>query len=280
MRTELLDRAKYEFAKGRHRITRRRQHGSPVVVFAPAKTGTSAVTVAVREAGFGPVFQVHDLDPAFLAQEEREYRWSGRPWRNWDGQRLLQRPPTTSAPWRVVSLVREPIAQSVSAFFQPAVRRGYLGSATTVDELLERFDDRLDRLPLRWFESHLQPVLGIDVFDSPFDIDRGFQIIATPTVKLLLLRREGFGVAPEALAELLDADHPIDVPRVNVSAEKIYGDLYHDFVGALRPSRHAIERAYTSRVARHFYSPGEIARFREHWTIRNESERASAPFTP
>jgi hypothetical protein len=275
----LLDRTGYLVAKTRHRVTRRRHSGSPIVVFAMAKTGTTTVTDAVRAGGFGPVFQVHDLDPAFLAREEREYRPSHRPWRNWDAQCLLRRPPTTSAPWRVVSLVREPIAQSVSAFFQPAIRRGYVDATTAVEKLRQRFGDRLDRLPLNWFESHLQPTLGIDVYGTDFDVDRGYQIIEAPHLKLLLLRREGLGVAPHALAELLDAAHPIDVQHKNVAADKAYGDLYEAFVAALRPSSEVVDRAYSSRLVRHFYSPAEIARFREHWSSRGESERATVPFT-
>jgi hypothetical protein len=278
MTIELIDRARFEVAKTRHRVIRRHRIGAPIVVFAMAKTGTTAVTAALQAAGFGPVFQIHDLDPTFLAREEREYRWSGRPWRNWDAQCVLRRPPTTRAPWRVVSLVREPIAQSVSAYFQPGVRRGYVDAATAVDELVQRFGDRLERLPLSWFESHLEPALGIDVYDTDFDTDRGFQIITTPTVKLLLLRCEGLDVAPQALAELLDADRPVDVGRKNVGVDKTYGDLYRDFVGALRPSPAVIDRAYSSRVVKHFYSSEEIARFREFWSVRDGTAHASAPF--
>jgi hypothetical protein len=277
MLTELLDRARYDLAKARHLMTKRRQDDPPIVVFAMAKTGTTAVTTALRAAGLGAVFQVHDLDPVFLLREEREYRWTGRPWRNWDAQCLLKRQPATSAPWRVVSLVRDPIAQSVSAFFQPAARRGYIDSETAVEQLVERFGDRLDRLSLGWFESHLEPTLGIDVYDSPFDVARGYQIIETPNVKLLLMRCEGLAVAPHALADLLDADHPIDVPRKNVSAEKTYGDLYDDFVAALWPPSDVLDGVYSSRLVQHFYSPEEIARFREFWSIRDEPGRVPAP---
>ena len=163
-------------------------------------------------------------------------------------------------------------------FFQPSVRRGYVDSATAVDQLLERFGDRLDRLPLRWFETHLQPALGIDVYDAGFDVDRGYVILTTPKVKLLLLRCEGLAVAPHALAELLDADCPIDVGRENVGADKAYGDLYRAFAAALRPSSDAIDRIYSSRLVEHFYSSEEIARFRKFWSVRDDSTPASVPF--
>ena len=58
--------------------------------------------------------------------------------------------------------------------------------------------------------------------------------------------------------------------RKNVGAEKTYGDLYDDFVAALWPPTDVIDRAYSSRLVQHFYSPEEIARFREFWSIRDE----------
>jgi hypothetical protein len=184
---------------------------------------------------------------------------------------VLERPPTQAAPWRVVSLVREPIAQSVSAFFQPAERRGYLNETTQVPDLLERFGDRLDHLPLNWFESHLEPTLGIDVYASEFDTDLGYSIVETPSVRLLLMRCEGLQVAPRALARLLDVDQPVEVHRKNQASEKGYGRVYEEFVRALRPSAEQLDAAYESRLVKHFYSAEEIERFRELWSVTRSS---------
>jgi hypothetical protein len=264
--TDLAARAAYELAKARHRIGGRGPRDGRIVVFSMAKTGSSAVATGLRSAGHRPVHHVHDLDPELLRTEEAEYRWAGRPWRTWDAQRLVARPPSARAPWRVVSLVRDPIAQTISAFFQPGVRRGYLHDGVDVGDLLERFGDRFDRLPLRWFEHHIEPTFGIDVFASPFDPSRGYQILDTSHVRLLLLRCEGIDVAPVALAELLGASLPVPVPRVNVGAEKDHAALYARFRAALRPSDAQLDRAYGSRVVRHFYSADEIDRFRTLWS--------------
>lgn len=231
-----------------------------------AKTGSSSVAAGLRAAGHGPVHHVHDLDPELLAREEAEYRWAGRPWRNWDAQALLRHPATTTAPWLVVTMVRDPIAQTVSAFFQPGARRGYVHPTATVGSLRERFGDRLDRLPLHWFESHLLPTLGIDVFATAFDPARGYQIISTPTLRLLVLRCEGLDAAPRALAELLGGADPVPVPSLNQGIDKGYADLYASFRASLRPTAAQLDTAYGSRLVRHFYSPEEIVRFRALWS--------------
>lgn len=266
MTIELIQRAAYGVAKSRYGWSTRRRSGRPIVVFSMAKTGSSAVVGGLHAAGYGGVHQVHDLDPAFLAREEEEYRWGGRPWRNWDAQGLLRQPPTPAAPWHVVSIVRDPIAQTVSAFFQPGVRRGYVTPGTTVADLVDRFGDRFDRLPLGWFESHVRPTLGIDVYASPFDPTDGYRIIATPSVRMLLLRCEGLAVAPAAIAELTGDDRAVRIPRLNVGVEKDYADLYRGFLEAVRPSPAQIEHACTSQLVQHFYSAVEIDGFRARWS--------------
>lgn len=265
MTIDLTSRVAYLVARGRHRWSKRGRSGAPIVVFSMAKTGSSAVIAGLRGAGLDDAHHVHDLDPDFLENEEAEYRWSGRPWRIWDAQQLLHRLPTPTSPWRVVSIVRDPIAQKVSAFFQPAARRGYLHTDASVDSLMARFGDRLDHLNVGWFESHVAPALGIDVYSFGFDPQRGYQIIRTPSVQLLLLRCEDLAVAPKALAELLGVDGPIEIPRVNVGAEKEYADIYGSFIRAVRPSSTQVEQAYASRLVQHFYSRDEIDRFRSLW---------------
>jgi len=267
MTSDLTSRAAYSVAKARHRWRKRRSSQAPIVVFSMAKTGSSAVVAALRAGGHDNVHHVHDLDPDFLAAEEAEYRWAGRPWRIWDAQELGRHLPTTSARWRVVSIARDPIAQSVSAFFQPGARRGYLHEGATVESLREQFADRLDRLPLRWFESHVHPAFGIDVYETGFDPTQGHQIIATPTVDLLLLRREDLAsVAPAALARLVGDPGPIEVPQVNVAAGKDHAVLYASFLEALDPSEASLDVAYSSRYVQHFYSADEIAQFRQRWS--------------
>ena len=268
MTSELIGRVSFELAKGRHRLRHARPRGEPILVFSMAKTGSSAIVAGLRAAGHPNVLHVHDLDAAFLEEEEAEYRWSGRPWRIWDAQQALRRPPSPARPWRVVSIVRDPIAQSVSAFFQPAVRRGYVHPGASVASLLERFGDRLDHLPLRWFETHVEPALGIDVYATPFDLEARHQILRTPSVHLLLLRCEDLDVAPRALADLLEVTEPIAVPRVNVGAEKEYAAAYTELVSMVVPTAAQLDRAYGSRPVRHFYSPEEAARFRGSWSTR------------
>jgi hypothetical protein len=272
--SRLVGRHSYAGAKWLYHRRKLRQEGTPIVVFGVAKSGTTAIAEALKRAGYAPVFHVHDLDPALLAAEEMEYGRHERPWRNWDAQCVLERPATRAAPWNVISTVREPIGQTVSAFFHRGPRNGYLSRDTTMTSFLEQFGDRWQSLQLGWFESHLATTLGIDVYEFPFDPAKGYAIIETPTVRLLLLRLEGFAVAPRALAEFLGAPTPVDVPHVNVAKDKDYAALYAAFLREARPPPEVVERAYASRLAQHFYSPEEIRDLQRAWSRSAEPSSA------
>ena len=137
--------------------------------------------------------------------------------------------------------------------------------------------DRLDHLPLRWFDSHVRPALGIDVYATQSEPEQRYQIISTPLVRLLLLRFEDLVVAPVALAQLLGVPDPIDVPRVNVAAEKIYADLYESFRRSLHPTSTQLDRAYGSQLVRRFYTADEIVRFRAIWAGAAPDPSTPAP---
>jgi hypothetical protein len=244
--------------------------GPPTVVMGIAKSGTSAAAAALREAGVPRVFQIHSLLPRALAETERDYRAANpgkRPWHVWDSQYLAHRLPTPDAPWRMVVTVREPIGQAIAAFFQTASRRGGLVGAS-VDSLLAEFDHGFTGMVHRWPDIQLRNVLDLDLHEHPFDPAVGTTLIERPDIRALVMRRESLDRAPEALARLIGRAQPVPLPRANVAEDKEYAGLYRGFLDAIRVAPEVLDRAYSSRFARHFYSEDELAGFRARWEGR------------
>jgi hypothetical protein len=243
------------------------------------KTGSTAIANAVSSAARSSAarssaFQVFRLDPLGLAAAEARYRESAHrgsgPFRGalhlWESDFLLRHPPSPAAPWDVITTVREPIAQAVSAFFHGSDRRGSLAENLTPDELVHRLDDeRWLQHPLRWFDREFAPALGIDVFDGSFDTARGYEFIETPAVRVLILRQESFDAAPLALQDFLGASESIAVAPHNVGSEKDYATPYRAFLERATFSEEILRKIYASRYARHFYSAEELARFEQRW---------------
>lgn len=256
------------YLAGRYLYLRRlrRSPQPPIVVYSVGKTGTTAIADTLYDAGFHPVLQVHNLRPRVAEQAEARARAQdpmATPHFAWESLHLSRNLPTPAQPWLVISSVRDPIKRNIAHFFQAGEFAGYLEGAT-VATLLERFGDRWES-GLGWYTSNFRLCLGLDVFDHPFDPARGYQIIDTPRFSTLLLRQESLDVAPGALSEFLDLDEPLELKRSNVGDEKSYADLYRDFLAQARPPRPVVDRIYSHPMVRHFYSPEEIERFRDHW---------------
>lgn len=264
-------RRSYGFTKWRLLRRLERQHSSPAtVVFSMSKTASSAVVRALQQAGSKPVYKVHLLLPENLRLAEERYRRTdpaALPRHILHASHVMRHLPTPAEPWRVVTMVRDPVMRSVSDFFQSGARLGRLHDEARTRELLERFCVQ-QGIPgtVNWFERELEPSLGIDVYEHPFDVARGFSIIETPAVRMLVLRQESLAVAPHALGLFLGLPKPVEIPRENVASDKTYSELYEAALQSLRLPPPALDLAYDSRFARHFYSGDEIEAMRRRWS--------------
>ena len=269
---------RYERARARTLRRMRRAPGKPIVVYTIGKTGSSTVLATLAEAvPDRPVYQVHHLQPERVERSERHYRSLPRPIATGHvlaAQYLSRhRPPTPDDPWDVITLVREPVAQDVSVFFQVGERRGLfrldgegrLVEPASVDELVERFRTWRDHEDdVRWFDDDFAPSLGIDVYARPFDAAAGFARYDGDRARVLLLRNEDLRrVGSAALGDFLGIDPPALV-AANVGAEKRYAEVYAEFRSRPVPAELA-ESLYGSKLARHFYSAAELDGFRAAW---------------
>ena len=184
---------------------------------------------------------------------------------------------------KVITLVRDPVARKVSSFFQ-SLHIHYdidfddeFKSRTlddTVTELntlfLEKIlpgsgTDQLDTDPTSWFDDQLKAVFDVDVFDTPFPKEDGYCIYEAPKANVLLLRMEDLDrCATVAVKKHLNLDD-FELTRANVGEDKEYAALYRKFLDQLKIPASHLDQMYGSRMALHFYSAQELAKFRDRW---------------
>lgn len=247
----------------------------------------------VRHLPDTTVFHLHFLSGASIERTERrlrrQHRVTGRveiplqlvAARHLRDRLRKARDRDRGRPWKVVSLVRDPLARHVSAFFQffptffPRLPDDYHCDPAHVgalaDLLAGRFGD--DRAHMAgWFDTEVRDTLGVDVFSAPFPRERGYQIVEGDRAHLLVLRLEDLErVAPTALKEFLGIEG-ITVPRLNVASRKPHGGAYRAFVQRAPLPAKLLDEVYGSRLARHFYSDDEIAAFRAKWGAEDEAQ--------
>jgi len=258
----------YEAAKREYLEALERDVRRVNVVYAAGKTGTTALATALKRAGLAPVFQIHNLGVRASEAREREYRAGApgvRPVHIWEALWLASHPPTVERRWKIVTSVRDPVARLVAQWFQEDARfgSGPVPAGEVVDELVAR-SKRLDK---DWFDFQFGTLLGINVYEHPFDPATGYGLIETPAADVLLVRQESLERAASPLGKFFELSGSVDLRRENVGADKDYASLYRDVLAQVRLPGEMVDSVYSTRFARHFYSDTELEAFRRRWTL-------------
>jgi hypothetical protein len=177
--------------------------------------------------------------------------------------------------WKIITLVRDPIARNISSFFQLIddeyefdyrKKARSMSTDELVEELIQFFLERHDHdVPLTWYDVELKPIFAIDVFATEFPKSRGYQIYHGENADVLLIRLEDLDrCAAVALKEFLGIES-FKLMNTNISTDKYYADAYREFIRKVHLPPDYIDRMYTSKFVRHFYSDEEIDLFRARW---------------
>lgn len=283
--TEFLQRAHYRFT---HRSSE-----TPILVHQMARVGSITVLRAIRAHFPGAhVFHTHYLHPRTIAAEfarldvlhaargdvglSRELLAA-----ELLDERLRRGGATTPEKWRVVTLVRDPVARTVSAFFRhfaqnhPSLPARFHEDPANVPQLLEHFlapDEEERRVTLHWFDAEVRDPLHIDVLAAPFDPSVGVATYRSARCDLLLLRTEDLDrVGDAALSQFL-ASPALALRTRNRGEDQPYGAAYSEFLRLLRLPHWYLDAMYGSALAQRFYTAGELERFRVRWETGRRAE--------
>jgi hypothetical protein len=208
---------------------------------------------------------------SFSPKKRRGWRFRER----YYTERIYQAYVKPGKPLRVITLVREPVANNISMFFE--VFDHYTGttadaSPLSVDEMIEIFLARyMHWRPLTWFDAELKTTLGVDVFAHPFSPDQGYARITQKPVDLLVLKSElDDGAKSRAIAEFLGLED-FTIVRSNVTSNRSHARVYEEFKHRIHVPDWLLDAMYESKYAKHFYSAQERAAYRRHWTRTHPS---------
>lgn len=110
----------------------------------------------------------------------------------------------------------------------------------------------------RWFDQELKCVFGTDVYEVPFDHGAGVVNIRRGNIDVLVLKYEKLEHAfRKSIPAFLGADVPL--VRLNESKHKPYSACYERALAIFKLPAGLCERILATRLATHFYTPGERA---------------------
>lgn len=149
--------------------------------------------------------------------------------------------------WDVVTLVREPVARNFSAWHAFRAGEG------------DFIEDYMHDAMFKWFDRQIKRYMGVNVYQLPFNAERGWSLYENPSAKinkLLIMQTEKIDeVFGEAMTEFLDRDVHGVVP-------KGYGVASYELA---QMPREYLSQMYGTAYTRHFYTPEQIEQFRHKW---------------
>lgn len=266
------------------------------LVLTPNRVGSNTLWDVLRRLPLeGAFHKAHSLcGPALRGWEECPFpNWElvqmaeedGKSWERVELHRHLRMRAmaTAATPPRkihVLSSVREPVSQWISALFYSAERYPEkLDPASLTTEEVTRYLTGGKHIVFPWLEPgewwehddwlrrELGERMGLDVLGTPFDHARGWRVSEGAHARLLHIRQENMHRLPEAMSEFYGIPaSAVPMLRRNDSGSFPYHEQYLRVREEIRLPGALLDRIYSTALVRHFYTADEIGAFRKRWS--------------
>jgi hypothetical protein len=275
---QFFDRERWRMAYKTRRRHKKYGIQNPIVVYQMGKVGSQSVYHSLRALDLDvPVYHLHTLNHLDEYEAEVRQRFANpQPYLEALAYGRKIRAEFEAAHWQtwdLISLVRAPVPRAISEFFQnietffPDFSARVAHHRISVQELHDFFLTQFqDTSPQTWFDHQVRELFGLDVYATPFDRARGYQIYQSARVRLLLMRLENLNTcAAHAMHAFLGLENFV-LQKSNASSAKEYAALYQTFLDTLRLPDAFVAKMHSTRYARHFYTPEELNASVARWT--------------
>jgi hypothetical protein len=262
-----------------------------VIVHQIGRAGSMTIVNTIRGAELNePVFHTHALNPIKVERRMRRFQsWPiyKTPLNVRVAKKIsdyISHNGLGDRQWHLVTVFRDPIGRNLSVFFlsiedfiHDFFRRYHRGDLSK-DEILDVFVNRFaHQQPLSWFDEEIRDVFEIDVYEYPFPMGEGFQIIRQGKVNLLLIKLESLDECYQIAFDRFFGRSIKGLRNTHITDKDPSYSMYSDFIKTATFPEAFLDEMYDSRFVRHFYSDAEIARFRKRWGNGKLAQAADSP---
>lgn len=245
-------------------------------ILQPGKVAST--TLERRLAKNGIVFKkMHTLRyPQYLMGEEYRKTWE-------DSVSRLK-----EEPLKIVTVVREPIARDYSAFWQAFSKGNEMAMEMPIlnKDFQKTYDEYIDLLlkgsmymqdrmgsslifswgdEFEWFDEQIKEILGIDVFQYPFDRESGYTIIQKGNIELFLFKVEKMESILNEISSFVGTEKLSEI-NDNVGVKKWYGLAYTQFRKEVKIPKEYVDHYYCGNAKMdYFYTSEEKQQFLNKW---------------
>jgi len=245
---------------------------APILVFTMAKVGSLSVYQSLKIFSTAPVFHIHTLDETEIAAGAQKCFDNGVYPNSRSPVALLNTGVIKKGrPFKVISLFRDPIERNISAFFDAfEVHMGIPASRYQDDmhTLEDTFYTKVNhQYAIDWYDQHFKNGTGVDVYQTSFDVQKGFKIIKNDQCEILLLDSRMADKKKEALITDFCDLETFKLKNVNVTSQSKHADLYTMFKSHIRFRESYLNEQLNSRYFNHFFSTEDKQELVKNWKI-------------
>jgi hypothetical protein len=244
--------------------------GAPLLVLQMGKVGSSSIYDGLRRyKGHRrpPVYHLHHIAPETIQAGEDFYRQRHTYIRHHlvVARILCNRYAGGRIPFSyIVTAVREPIGREISCFFENypqthpdllRVPRADFGECA-LEVLRRHFVTQAEAVRDHgdnWFDREIRAPFGLDVFDAPYDVPKGYHPLQNDKARMALYKMEELDAHfSDGMVWLLNRHIPLGVR--NIGSKKHYADAYRLVRARLRLDESLLRTLLSSRLVEHFYA--------------------------
>lgn len=237
-------------------------------VYQPAKVGSATVCNTLLQEGIDAI-HVHNM--CFFSDESAETSV-------WEEVSTFFKEHIRVEGCKIITLVRDPIARALSLFMQGFSYDKWItqhyDSECSLAENATKFmvETELDpNWEFNWFDRELREMTGIDIYQYPFDKEKGYVWIKEGNIEILVLTLEKLKENIEVLGDFVEKPG-IKWHNINIGNEKQYKYIYERLKKDIRIPARVMEEQYKNNPQLdHFYTEEEKERFLQKWS-RNVSD--------
>lgn len=241
----------------------------------PGKTASSSLELRLKESNISFIKEHHLEYPNHILGEDCRHVW----------ENIVKE---SRKSLRIISAVREPLARDYSAFWQvftEGTERGMLlpflkgdfqqmynsyinlilGGDAYRKQMLGIYTPLTWYDEFEWFDEQIRKHLDVDIYQYPFDKERGYIIIKKGNIELFLFKVEKMGSILNEISSFVGAEK-LSTINSNTAKQKWYGLAYAQFRKEVKLPDKYVEHYYCDNCKMdYFYTPKEKSAFLQKW---------------
>jgi hypothetical protein len=173
-------------------------------------------------------------------------------------------------PIPVITLVRDPVARNISAYFEN-LDRHFKSDDTSLETLIRNFlDNYPHEIATLWLDREIRELTRLDLLDHRAAANSSDTVYENARFRILVMRVEDSDEAKrQALEQFLDVPVP-EIVKSNEGQNKAYADLYREFMSSLTLPQSYLDAMYESDFSKRFWNSEELQNMRARWKTSDQ----------